>query len=164
MLTALFTFLPSQALFCSYISVHTECRFNRTSFIWERKLLWSCSVSINKFDRCKEVLTVSWLWLNEINPKIKWMLEVAEEHSKNCDHPNSPRTALVPAVGWTALLPEPCHQLSLGLMPQVPLSPLQMWRRAGVAWRLMVLLPAVFLQGSRRAGQVAGSPTLPHGP
>lgn len=127
-------------------------------------MLWSCSASIDNFDGCKEVLTVSWLWLNEINPWIKWILELAKGHLENCDHPNFPSTSLGPTVAWTALLPEPCHQLSLGLMPQAPLSPLQRGKRAGMAWRLPGLLPAMFLQGSRWAGHVAGSPTLPLGP
>lgn len=83
------------------------------------------------------------------------MLDLAKGHPENCDHPNFPSTSLVPTVGWTALLPEPCHQLPLGILPQGPLSPLQRQRRAGVAWRLMVLLPAVFLQGSRWAEQVS---------
>lgn len=129
--------------------MHTGCRFSRTSCICERKVLWSCLVSIDNFDRYKKVLTVSCLWLKEINPQIKLMLDLAKGHPENCDHPNFPSTSLVPTVGWTALLPEPCHQLPLGILPQGPLSPLQRQRRAGVAWRLMVLLPAVFLQGSR---------------
>lgn len=52
---------------------------------------------------------------------MKWMLEPAGEvHSEKCGHLNFLSMSLVPAVGWAALLPEPHHQLSLGLVPQVP--------------------------------------------
>lgn len=163
MLTALFTFLLSQAIFCSYIFVCTQdVDLAELHLYGKGRCFGHARYPLITLTDAKK----HWLFNDYglINPQIQWMLELTKGHSEYCDHPNFPRTSLMPTVGWTTLLPEPCHQLPLGLVPQAPVSPLHRWSRAGVAWRLMVLLPAVFLQGSRWAGHVSGSSTLPHGP
>lgn len=103
------------------------------------------------------MLTVSWLWLQEINPQIKRMLEpVGEGHSEKCGCLHFPSMSLVPAVGWAALLPRalPPAPPRAGA-PSASVAPLQRWRRAGLAWRLPSSAASWVLAGEQ-VGQARG--------